>query len=427
MFFRTDEQLVAEDRDEDRDVYARDGNALTLISNDAAGDDRPVLEEVSADGRRVVYSLSTDDVYVNDGGAAVELISQAIPQRLSPDGSRLIVTTDVALAPGDADSTRDVYQLALAVTPRNTAAPTISGTAAVGRTLTCSPGTWSGGAIAYAYRWNRDGAAIAGAAGATRVAGPADAGKALTCTVTATNAAGSVSATSAAVTVALAGGPGGGPGGPPAAAPTPGACAAVRTGTPAADLLVGTSTGDRLRGLAGGDVLRGLAGADCLTGGRGPDRLVGGKGARPARGRGADELAGGKGADALAGGRGADVIRARDRRAGRDGALRRRARHRRGRSRRPPARVRAKAAAVDQRGGGPYSPRSRARSSERPDLEEGEADRDRHGDGDEAPPTMSAVVLEPARTTTMPATRSTTGTSQRGWMRRMVNGVPGPQ
>lgn len=81
--------------------------------------------------------------------------------------------------------------------PTNSAAPSISGSAAVGQTLTCNPGTWTGGPT-YAYSWRRDGAEVG--TGATYALVAADAGKAITCRVTGTNGSGSATATSAAVT-----------------------------------------------------------------------------------------------------------------------------------------------------------------------------------------------------------------------------------
>jgi hypothetical protein len=76
--------------------------------------------------------------------------------------------------------------------------PTISGTAIVGHTLTCSKGTWSGSTpLTYTRRWLRDGTAITGATAATYLVRPADHGHSLRCRVTAHNAAGTASATSA--------------------------------------------------------------------------------------------------------------------------------------------------------------------------------------------------------------------------------------
>jgi hypothetical protein len=86
--------------------------------------------------------------------------------------------------------------------PTNPAAPTISGTPKVGRTLTCAKGTWTGSApIAYSYRWLRNGSPISGATAATYVAKVADQNKMISCKVTASNAAGTATKTSAAVKV----------------------------------------------------------------------------------------------------------------------------------------------------------------------------------------------------------------------------------
>ena len=99
--------------------------------------------------------------------------------------------------------------------PTSLTPPVISGTPAVGQTLSCSTGTWSGGGpggvggvLGYAYQWRRGGTPILGATGATYLVVAADSGTALTCTVTATTGAGSSQQTSAPVTVA-----GGGTGG----------------------------------------------------------------------------------------------------------------------------------------------------------------------------------------------------------------------
>jgi hypothetical protein len=86
--------------------------------------------------------------------------------------------------------------------PKNTVAPKITGTPRVGKTLSCSLGTWTGSSpITYTRQWRRNGAAISGATGANYVAKAADAGKFLTCRVTASNVAGTASKTSAAVKV----------------------------------------------------------------------------------------------------------------------------------------------------------------------------------------------------------------------------------
>jgi hypothetical protein len=65
------------------------------------------------------------------------------------------------------------------------AAPVVSGTAKVGRTLTVETGTWTPG-TSLSYQWQRNGAAIPGATGPSYAVAPADAGARLTVAVTGT-------------------------------------------------------------------------------------------------------------------------------------------------------------------------------------------------------------------------------------------------
>ncbi|MDD9375103.1 hypothetical protein M8Z33_00105 [Streptomyces sp. ZAF1911] len=85
---------------------------------------------------------------------------------------------------------------------RATAAPTVTGTAVVGGTVTATPGTWSPVADSYAYQWLADGKAIAGATTASYALPAALQGKQLTVVVTARKAGHPpAEATSAAVLV----------------------------------------------------------------------------------------------------------------------------------------------------------------------------------------------------------------------------------
>ena len=218
LFFHTEEQLVAADDDDFRDVYMAQDGAPTLISDDDTGDERPQFEEASADGTRVLYRLEADDLYLRDDGPPVKILPGEVSAwELSSDGSRLVFWSEQPYVAEDTDFASDFYRATLAFPPENTAPPAITGTPAVGQALTCSPGTWTGGALEYVYRWSRGGTEIPGATTATYVAAPPDSNKQLTCTVTATNGAGSASATSAAVTVQPAGGPAGPPPPPPRA------------------------------------------------------------------------------------------------------------------------------------------------------------------------------------------------------------------
>ncbi|MCJ1685159.1 hypothetical protein MT350_18545, partial [Rathayibacter sp. VKM Ac-2928] len=64
--------------------------------------------------------------------------------------------------------------------------PTVTGSAAIGGTLTANPGNWGPEPVNLAYQWKRNGTAIAGATGSSYVVTSADSGTALTVSVTGT-------------------------------------------------------------------------------------------------------------------------------------------------------------------------------------------------------------------------------------------------
>jgi hypothetical protein len=97
--------------------------------------------------------------------------------------------------------------------PTNTVAPTISGTAQEGRTLTANPGTWTGDQpIVYTYQWLRCNAggnncvAIPNADDRTYVVTSSDVGDTLRVNVTARNSQGTSTARSAQTSVVTAAG-----------------------------------------------------------------------------------------------------------------------------------------------------------------------------------------------------------------------------
>jgi hypothetical protein len=110
--------------------------------------------------------------------------------------TRPIAITPVATAPAPSP---------VASTPRNTTAPSTSGSPRVGATLVCSTGAWTGTApISYGYRWLSNGSPIAGATGSSYAAVAANVGHTVACAVTATNVAGSASAQSTASRITAA-------------------------------------------------------------------------------------------------------------------------------------------------------------------------------------------------------------------------------
>jgi hypothetical protein len=80
--------------------------------------------------------------------------------------------------------------------PANTTAPSITGDPHVGRTLTCSTGTWVDD-TSRTIRWLRGGAPIGGATASSYTTTDADAGTGVQCEVTARNPIGATVATSA--------------------------------------------------------------------------------------------------------------------------------------------------------------------------------------------------------------------------------------
>jgi hypothetical protein len=71
------------------------------------------------------------------------------------------------------------------VTPATTVEPTIGGTPSVDDVLTATTGTWNVSGLSYTFRWNRDGAPIAGATSSSYLLSAADGGEEITVTVTA--------------------------------------------------------------------------------------------------------------------------------------------------------------------------------------------------------------------------------------------------
>ena len=94
-------------------------------------------------------------------------------------------------------ATLDALMTGQPVAPVNTVAPVISGTAAVGQTLSCTTGTWTGNpAPSFSYQWRANGVAIGGATAPTYLLTVTEQTKTITCVVTATNTSGAPTATS---------------------------------------------------------------------------------------------------------------------------------------------------------------------------------------------------------------------------------------
>jgi hypothetical protein len=132
-------------------------------------------------------------------------------------GRRLVVVVTARNRDGATNASANTSViLRRAVAPRNTAPPSIAGTAREGDVLTANPGSWEGTQpMSFAYQWQRcdaNGGNCANTAGATArtyTASSADVGRSLRVVVTARNDGGSRAATSAPTSPVAPGGPGG--------------------------------------------------------------------------------------------------------------------------------------------------------------------------------------------------------------------------
>lgn len=130
----------------------------------------------------------------------------------SDRGNTARVVVIASNADGSSSATSDpTATIAAAAGPTSTAVPTISGTMAVGSTLTANPGTWTGsGSLSYKYQWRvcgSDGGACHDVSGATAQTYqlPSDTlGNTLRVVVTATDSNGSATATSTPTAVIAA-------------------------------------------------------------------------------------------------------------------------------------------------------------------------------------------------------------------------------
>jgi len=131
VWLHTDEVLVANDTDDQNDVYERSGGNISLVSVGSTGGNGPLgayFDGASKDGSHVFFDTQeplvggdTDtayDIYDRFGGATT-LVSTgpnggngnffASFQKASDDGSHVFFQTAEALVAGDGDTVQDVY------------------------------------------------------------------------------------------------------------------------------------------------------------------------------------------------------------------------------------------------------------------------------------------------------------------------------
>ncbi|MEU6197795.1 pre-peptidase C-terminal domain-containing protein [Streptomyces sp. NPDC047061] len=101
-------------------------------------------------------------------------------------GKKLTVTVTAAKSGWQSGSaTSGAVTVAKGDAPKATKAPTVSGTAKVGRKLTAAHGTWSPAPTSYTYQWYANGKAVSGATRSTLTLKAAQKGKKITVKVTA--------------------------------------------------------------------------------------------------------------------------------------------------------------------------------------------------------------------------------------------------
>lgn len=121
---------------------------------------------------------------------------------------RVSATNSDGSATAESNATAAVTPAVPTAAPKNTAAPTIAGTARVGQTLTAAAGSWSGNPTSFAYQWqhcdadaSRSCTNIAGATSKSYLLRSLDLGYRMRVKVTARNAKGAASAASGATAV----------------------------------------------------------------------------------------------------------------------------------------------------------------------------------------------------------------------------------
>lgn len=181
------------------------GSPTLEVARDPKDEGQKILNAASAVGNNNNYAFKIERADAPVGGTGTILYNRGLvagPTR--PNGQ-------------NEDFDLEVFTLALVQeeivvlpttgveAPVLTAAPSISGTAEVGKTLTCSTDTFTGTSLTYSYQWFANGLVVSNAVENTYELTEADKGKVFSCRVTARNNGGSAtgfSNTTTAVTEA---------------------------------------------------------------------------------------------------------------------------------------------------------------------------------------------------------------------------------
>jgi hypothetical protein len=150
-----------------------------------------------ANGEYTISGLASGKYQVEFFDEESKYVTQYYNGKSSPAQAEEVTVTAPATTPGI-----DAAMQLVSTLPADTTPPVVSGTPAVGSTLLCANGLWTGiPAPSFTQQWLRDGAPVSGAVGTSYVVGGVDAGHSIACQVTATNVKGHQSATSSTVAI----------------------------------------------------------------------------------------------------------------------------------------------------------------------------------------------------------------------------------
>ncbi len=146
---------------------------------------------LSSGSYQVVFDPSSEEIgkseYLSQYYNRVATLAQADPVSVSPPNTEAGIDAQLV-------RTSTLW-------PAITAAPVLSGTAAVDGTLFCSTGSWSNSPNSYSYAWQRNGVALTAGNTSTYTVQGADVGTAISCQVKAGNSYGTSTATSNVVDI----------------------------------------------------------------------------------------------------------------------------------------------------------------------------------------------------------------------------------
>lgn len=159
---------------------------VNTVKPAVTGTPRVGVELTATPGTWDTEGLTFGYQWLADGSPVTGATTAAYRPTAADAGKALTVTVTASktgLPDGTASSEPVTVGRGAAAVPMT--APTVSGKALPGRTLTATPGTWSTEGLSFGYQWLRDGTPLAGATGSTYAVRVSDVGRTLSVEVTA--------------------------------------------------------------------------------------------------------------------------------------------------------------------------------------------------------------------------------------------------